>query len=160
MNKKALKKATVLGVIITIILSSEYTFGLSGMRLEKEIKIKIEKEWKGFHCGYTEPVRLVIKTEDQWKEVWEKVHRLRLPRLELPKIDFEKEMVLAVFMGKQTSGGYEIEIIKIIKIEEGIIAVVKEKEPPPDSLRTMALTQPYHIVVIKRFSLPVKFQHT
>ena len=82
---------------------------------------------------------------------------LRLPRPELPKIDFEKEMVVAIFMGERSSGGYEIEIINIIKTEKQIVIEVEEEEPPPESLRTMALTQPYHIVVIKRYTRPVVF---
>lgn len=159
MNKRRVEKGIVLGIFIAIFLCSENAFALSGTRSETGVKIKIENEWKGYHCGYTEPSRLVIKAEDRWKEVWGKVHRLRLPRPELPEIDFEKEMVVAVFMGMRKSGGYEIEIIKITKTEEEIVAVVKEKESPSDSLQTMALTQPYHIVVIKRSSLPVRFQH-
>ena len=159
MNKRGLEKAIVLGIFIAIVLCSENTFVFSGIRSETGVRIEIENEWKGYHCGYTEPSRLVIKAEDRWKEVWGKVHRLRLPRPELPEIDFEKEMVVAVFMGIRKSGGDEIEIIKVTKTEEEIVAVVKEKEPPSDFLQTLALTQPYHIVVIKRFSLPVKFQH-
>ncbi len=156
-NKRILKKVTVLGAIIAIILSSEYTFALSGIRAEPGVKIKIEREWKGHNCGYTEPSRLVIKTGDQWREIWKKVNALKLPRPELPKIDFEKEMVVAIFMGERSSGGYKIEIINIIKTEKQIVIEVEEEEPPPESLRTMALTQPYHIVVIKRYPLPVVF---
>lgn len=159
MNKRGLEKVIVLGIFIAIVLCSENTFVFSGIRSETGVGIEIENEWKGYHCGYTETSRLVIKAEDRWKEVWGKIHRLRLPRSELPEIDFEKEMVVAVFMGIRKSGGYEIEIIKVTKTEEEIVAVVREKEPPSDSLQTMALTQPYHIVVIKRSSLPVRFQY-
>ncbi len=158
-NKRIIKKVTVLGAIIAIILSSEYTFALSAIRAEPAVKIKIEREWKGHNCGYTEPSRLVIKTGDQWREIWKKVNALRLPRPELPKIDFEKEMVVAIFMGERSSGGYKIEIININKTEKQIVIEVEEEEPPPESLRTMAFTQPYHIVVIKRCPLQVVFQH-
>jgi len=154
-----LKKATVLTVIIAIILLSDNTFTLSGMRQEVGVKIKIEKEWKGNHCGYSKAARLVIKSKDRWKEVWGKMHHLRLSKPELPKIDFQKEMVIAVFMGEHKSGGYEIEIIRVTKTEEEIVVEVEEKQPPPESLRTMALTQPYHIAVIKRSPLRVRFQH-
>lgn len=149
----------ILGIAACIILSARNTFALPGMRVETEVNIRIEKEWKGRHCSYTKATTLAIYSEDQWKEVWGKVYALRLPRPELPKIDFEKEMVVAVFMGERPSGGYSIEIINIVRTEEEIVVAVKEKEPPADSLRTMALTQPYHIVAVKRYFLPVKFQH-
>ena len=123
---------------------------LSENNLSQGNKIKIEREWKGIRCGYKEPLRLVIKSEDQWKEVWEKVHRFRLPTPELPVVDFEKEMVIAVFMGERKSGGYEIEIKKIAERENKIFVEVEEKEPPSDSVQTMALTQPYHLIVIHK----------
>ena len=158
LNKRALKKAIVLGLIIVVILSVTNAFGISGTMPESGIEIKIEKEWKGYHCGYTEPLRVVIYTENQWEEIWKKVQVLRLPVPELPKIDFEKEMIIAVFMGTRSSGGYEIEIKNISKTEKEIVVGVEEKEPSPDSLRTMALTSPYHVVIVKRSSLPVRFQ--
>lgn len=157
-NKKFREKTTVLGIFISVILFYGNTFAFSGIMSETGAEVRIVREWKGFHCGYTEPSRLVIKTEDQWKEVWEKLHVLRLPKPELPKIAFEKEMAVAVFMGKRSSGGYEVEITKITKTEEEIIVEVVEKEPPPESLQTMVLTQPYHIAVVKNYPLPVRFQ--
>ena len=35
---------------------------------------------------------------------------------------------------------------------------VEETEPSPESLQTMALTQPYHVVVVKRSPLSVRFR--
>ena len=148
----------VLGIVIAILLHTKNTFALSGTMPETGARIKIEKEWKGYNCGYTKATRMILYTEDQWKEIWGKAQVLRLPKPELPKIDFEKEMVIAVFMGERSSGGYSIEIIKIIRTEKEIVVEVEEKEPPSESLRTMALTQPYHIVVIKKSPLPIRFQ--
>ncbi len=148
-----------IAIVVAIVLNVVQNCALSEEKEEVKRTIEVKQEWKGYFCGYTEPSRLVIKTEDQWGEVWRKVHRLQIPRPELPKIDFEKEMVIAVFMGEQMSGGYGIKIIRITKTEEEIVVEVEEKEPPPGSLRTMVLTQPYHIVVIKESSLPVRFHH-
>ena len=152
-------KKGLTSTILVIIASSILILTSSCSPLRTAGEIKMSQQWKGLHCGYRESAKLVIRTEDQWREVWEKVHRLQLPRSELPKINFEKKMVVAVFMGECTSGGYSIEIIKIIKTVDEIIVEVKEKEPPSESLRTLVLTQPYHIVVVKSSLLPVRFQH-
>jgi hypothetical protein len=56
------------------------------------------------------------------------------------------------------SSDLEIEITKIEERKEEIVVEVEEKEPPPDAIRTMTLTQPYHLIVIKRSPFPVKFQ--
>jgi len=148
----------LLGVLIVVFSFAGSILVCGDTALQTGETITIQQEWKGYHCGYTEPSTLVIQTEDGWKEVWQRVHRLRLPRPELPQIDFQKEMIIAVFMGKRSSGGYDIEIVRITETREEILVDVKEKEPPPGSLRTMALTQPYHIVVIRRSPLPVRFQ--
>jgi len=161
MDKRIFKMAVlgVLSIVIAIILNGYGVSALPGPGEEAIREVEIKGEWKGYHCGYAEAARLVIKTEDRWKEVWGKVHLLRLPQQDLPKIDFQKELVIAVFMGERKSGGYEIEIRKIIKTEKEIVVEVEEKEPSPESLQSMALTQPYHIVVVKSSPLPVKFQH-
>jgi len=151
-------KAIISVIIFAGFLLGGNVLGLSRAMADTGVEIKVAKEWKGSHCGYTKPERLVIKTEDQWREVWEKMHRLRLPTPERPKIDFEREMVVAVFMGQRKTGGYEIEITEIEERKGEIIVEVEEKEPPPESIRAMALTQPYHIVVIKKSSFPVRLQ--
>lgn len=157
-NKRKLDRKKVAGIVIAIILLCESTFVFSGIMPDTGVNLKIEKEWKGYYSGYTKAERLVIKTEEQWREVWKRVYSLRLPKPELPEIDFQKDMVIAVFMGERTSVGYSIEITEITKRDEEILVSVEEKEPPSESIRAMALTQPYHIVVVRRLSLPVRFQ--
>ncbi|MFV1951057.1 MAG: protease complex subunit PrcB family protein [Nitrospinota bacterium] len=117
------------------------------------------KEWKGYYSAYTEPLKLVIKTEEQWKEVWTKVHALQFPEPELPKIDFEKDMIIAVFMGERRSGGFSIEIKNIVKTDKEVVVEVEERRPDPGSIVTMALTRPYHMLVVKTSSLPLRFQY-
>lgn len=144
--------------IFAVILWSASPFVFSETNQKTKENIKIERQWQGYYSGFTSPSRMVITTAQDWKEAWQKIHSLKLPVPKTPKIDFAKQMVLAVFMGEKRSGGYEIKISKISKTEGGIFVEVAEKEPSPESLRTMALTSPYHIVVIKKFSLPVIFQ--
>lgn len=119
--------------------------------------MEIKKEWTGCHCGYVESERLVIETEEEWEEVWEKVVGFQIPKPELPEVDFDTHMIIAVFMGEQRTGGYSIDITRIIREEERIVVEVEEKHPHPDSPVTMTLTQPYHIVIIEKSHLPVRF---
>lgn len=158
MSRFRLQNAIGLGMLIALVLSTQISYALSEIMPNTAIKLKIKREWRGNHSGYTKAISLVIYAPEQWKEVWKKTHFLRLPQPELPKIDFEKEMVIAVFMGERSSGGYDIKIIDVFKKEKEIVVVVEETEPPVDSLRTMALTSPYHIVTVKKSLLPVKFQ--
>lgn len=154
-----MRKSALLFVLCALISGCYNVYALSGIRPETEEKIKIKKEWKGSRCGYVEPLKSVISTENQWKEIWGTMFRYLLSKPELPKIDFDKEMILAAFMGEHRTGGYEIRIKRVMKTDKEIVAYIEERKPDPESFRTMALTQPYHVVVIKKYSLPVRFQH-
>lgn len=158
MKGKGRASSIILGIIFVFVLSAQMAYALLGTKPETGITLKVKKEWKGLHCGYAEPLQLVIGTGNQWEELWRNLCRQRLPEPILPQIDFGKEMVIAVFMGERSSGGYEIKITRVIEMEEEIVVEVEEKKPLPESLQTMASTQPYHIVVIKKSSLPVRFQ--
>lgn len=162
MDKRIFWKTIAIGVlssVIAIILNDYEVSALPEPREEAIMEVEIKGKWKGYHCGYVDSERLVIETEGEWKEVWEKVVGFQIPKPKLPEVDFETEMIIAVFMGEQRTGGYSIDITRIIKEEEEIVVQVKEKHPDPDLLVTMALTQPYHIVVVKSSPLPVRFQH-
>ncbi len=150
-------RAIVFGSIATLALGGQMTC-ISSAGTVPAKAIGIEREWRGSSSGYTESTQLVVRPEARWADVWAKLHQRRLPRPELPPIDFELEMALAVCMGERPSGGYAIQILDVLRAEETIVVQVEETEPSPESLQTMALTQPYHVVVVKRSPLPVRFQ--
>ena len=152
-----MKKALFLGITIFITTFSGNLLASSTIEPSPEVKINIEREWKGIRGGYTEPQRLIILTQEEWEEVWKKVYNLSIPHPALPEIDFDKEMAIAVFMGERNSGGYRIEIEEIVESEEEIVVKVKETSPSPESFLTMALTQTYHIVVIEKTPILVTF---
>lgn len=130
------------------------------MKAETGEEIKVMKEWKGNHCGYTEPDQLIIKDEAQWRRVWKEMHRFQTPPPKPPSVDFAKEIVLAVFMGERKTGGYEIEIERLLRTEGGILIEVGEKHPPPESITTQVITQPYHLIVISKpeKTIPLQFK--
>jgi hypothetical protein len=157
MTKKASGITLFLLIFTAAFLLSKPAIALSGGGPDTGGKIRIEREWKGSQSGYTFPSKYIIETDVQWGEVWDKVHRFRHPKPALPEIDFKNETVIAVFMGVKKSGGYDIFITEIIETEKEINVMVKERKPSPDTVQIMVLTQPYHIVVIKKRPLPIRF---
>jgi len=126
---------------------------------EKSVKsLEFTTIERGFFSGFTEKKNWVIKTQEQWTELWN-VHTLtRIPHPAPPAVNFEKEMVLAVFIGQRPTGGFAAEITKIKKYGNELIVFFTEVKPAPDALVTQVLTQPYHIIKIEKNSLPVKFK--
>lgn len=120
---------------------------------------KILKEWKGHQSGVQKATQLVVKDAKTWAELWDKVHASVSPKPELPQIDFDKHMVLAVFMGTRRTGGYAIQITDIHydKQADKLVVRVKETSPPPGSIVIQVITHPFHIVVIPKSDKPVQF---
>ncbi|MGQ9630068.1 MAG: protease complex subunit PrcB family protein [bacterium] len=143
----------VIGILaIAIIGSIAFAAG------ESRILSDVEVIGKGFQSGYTEAANLVIKDEEEWKAIWEKVATPTLPKPEIPKVDFEKNMLIAVFMGQKSTGGYSVEVVGVEYRSDEVVVHIKETSPKPGAIVTQSLTQPFFIVQVPRSELPVRFE--
>jgi len=130
----------------------------SSIEKESTVILKFETIEKGFFSGFTERKNWVIRTQEQWMELWGTHTSIRIPHPTPPPVDFGKEMILAVFTGQKPSGGFAVEITRVEKYENELVASFIEVRPPPDALVTQVLTQPYHIIKMKKSDLPVRFK--
>ncbi len=85
------------------------------------------------------PFIFVIRDEKTYQMIDQLARNVKLP-----SIDFTQNAVVAVFAGEKNSGGYTISINKNStgKISANI------NQPNKNSMSTMALTQPYKIVLV------------
>lgn len=91
---------------------------------------------------------LIIKTEQEFRELWVDLHEQRSPAPDVPEIDFENETVIAVLMGVQTTGGYYTNIEEV-GVFEGVTGIsVLETVPGEGCVTMQVLTMPYHIIRI------------
>ncbi len=120
-------------------------------------KLPIVAEWKGNHCGITEPKQIVITDAKEWAEIWKQVHRGKIPVPKVPDIDFNKNMVLAVFMGQKPTSGYAIQITEVARSNGEVFAKLKETAPTKGAIVLQVLTQPFHIVVVPKVDAKVRF---
>lgn len=121
---------------------------------------------------------LVFHSQDEMAQVWiaDGGAKERLPRRydevgeirvfdegkkkdEPPGINFEQEMVLAVFAGEKSTGGHGIRIEKVIyaAAKKTVWVIYKEKAPEAGGMVTQALTYPSHVVAVKKVEGDVKF---
>lgn len=127
-----------------------------------EVVVK-KDEWRGVQCGVTQPRFAVFRHADKWKAFWEKGLAPYSPRLaEVPPVDFDRQMVVGVFIGEKPTPHYEVEI-RSIKIEEPPggekVLVVRYREiakmmgvfVPPFAI------QPFHLKRVPVFEGPVVF---
>jgi hypothetical protein len=124
--------------------------------LEGPKKVLMIKEWKGFNAAQEAPQRMVIRDQKNWEKVWTAMTGNIMPQQAVPKMDFTKTEILAVFMGRKMTGGYAVRIVSIEE-KDKLIVTVRESSPPPGGMVTMALTSPYHVVLIPKTGKDVKF---
>jgi len=159
--------ATIYSIIVKMILigiclagiGEEMVFSSSDDAKDKIIKLPFVTVDKGYRTGIKERRFVVVNTEGEWENLWTLHKSTVSPVPKLPEVDFGREMIVAVFSGEKRTGGYGIEIRKIEEDREKGQSTVfcLETQPPPRSMVTQALTQPYHIVSLKRIDLPVVF---
>jgi hypothetical protein len=112
---------------------------------------------QGAFGAIDQPLQTVVTNKTQWAELWAKHTANKLPKPELPEIDFNKNSVVLVSAGRKTTGGYTIEITNVRRSKEKTEIVVTAKGPKEGALTIQALTAPFHIVEVARIEGPFTF---
>ncbi|MGV7105104.1 protease complex subunit PrcB family protein [Flavobacterium sp. U410] len=68
----------------------------------------------------------------------------------LLNIDLEQNNVLLMHLGQRNTGGYGIEIDKMYEKKNTVFIKIKEIKPTKGAMATMALTNPFTIVLIPK----------
>ncbi len=158
-------------IIFTIAFLICISVQLEGVTLSKSIPFETIDKGEISYFNYGDPAFLgadmVIRDDKTWNWFWVR-HKnsgpFLIPPTPVPKIDFNREMVLAVMLGYQTSGGgpaieiSSIEILWEIGLDKnyinGINVFLKENKEPG---ALTIITNPYHIVKVPNF-ISVVFQ--
>lgn len=125
---------------------------------QRKSEIAFNEISKGLYSGIEERKQIVINDPGSFRKLWDEVFSIYHPMIELPEIDFEKSTIIGVFMGTTSTGGYSVEINKIAERTKQITVRLKYSSPAPDDFVTMALSQPYHLVIIPKTSKEVIFE--
>ena len=100
---------------------------------------------QGQHSQQTEQRFEWITGPDAFVALWQSAH------LETtPEVDFERDGVIAVYMGEQPTGGHRIHVERVARQDDELQVEVVFQFPGPDCMTTQALTQPYQMVLVPR----------
>jgi hypothetical protein len=76
----------------------------------------------------------------------------------MPKVDFEKETVIAIFAGPKNGTGHRVRIEAVIQTEDQKEGIVLHKTfLPGEGERASQMTYPNHVVVIRKSTAPFRF---
>jgi len=104
---------------------------------------------------HTQPGEFVYRSKAELQAAWQqdggKEERM-------PKVDFENEIVLAVFAGQKDGTGHRIRVELVLVDKEGKNAAVVYKEYTPGAgSKGSQKSYPNHVVVIKKTASEFKF---
>ncbi len=124
-------------------LAGGYGAGAGGARQDAA-------QWQGQMSQIATPQNVVIKTFKDWQAFW--------PGQIAPDVDFETFMVVGVFAGTKPTAGYAVEILDVKTLSDKILVTYREINPSTGALSAQVLTQPYHLRLVPKTSLPVIFE--
>lgn len=112
----------------------------------------------GTMSGMSKKENFVVNDAGEWIALWKRHTSNTFPPPATPKIDFSSEMIIAMFAGEHSSGGWAIQIERIKDVDNKLVVLYTESSPEAGSINTMSLTQPYHIVRLAKSQSQVVFQ--
>jgi hypothetical protein len=123
------------------------------------IDVPFEEIDKWWISGYESRDNLTIRDDETWETLWTEMESIHSHPADLPKINFTREMIIAVFQGERGSSGYWTNITRIIMTNAYYVVYVDEIHPGETCILLAVMTYPYHIVKISDLplNLPVQF---
>lgn len=98
-----------------------------------------------------------VTTDVAWQQAWADHTSNVLPPPALPVTDFTQEAVLCAWQGYCSTGGYAIEVSKVLRNWRGETEVTLTRQVP-GGIVTQAITNPFHFVRTARITGPVVFR--
>jgi hypothetical protein len=112
---------------------------------------------KGGISGFQEPQEKFISALDEWIQLWARRQANLATKKPHPTIDFDRDVVLVATLGAKSTGGYAIEITRIVKTKDDIQVFVKRTVPPEGAKVITVQTSPFVLARMKKPDRPVTF---
>jgi hypothetical protein len=105
--------------------------------------VEIQRIGRWISSGIRGSRRLVIRDPATWSQFWSE-----LGAGVQPKVDFGRNLIIAVASGERSSGGHDIAVQKVSRSGGELRIEVLETSPGPECVTTSALSQPVDVVMI------------
>jgi hypothetical protein len=109
---------------------------------------------RGGVSGVMQPRQVVVRAADDWDTLWRQHAGADAP---VPAVDFDREMVVGVFLGARNTGGYAVEITGVEEAAGKVVVHYTETTPGRDMMLAQVITSPFHLVKVPRSDGEVSF---
>ncbi len=100
------------------------------------------------NSGFVAPAQRVVRTAGEWRSAWAELQALARPVSAAPAVDFKRESVIVVALGRQRSGGHVIRIVGVETQGRSTVIRVRVESPGRGCIVMSALTSPADVAVV------------
>jgi hypothetical protein len=125
--------------------------------LPKEGPVAFEKLAIETFSGLQNAETLVVRDQDGLQKLWNGAYQNRTPAPDMPKVDFERKMVLAVAGGMLPNSCYGLALDKVAASGEALVVHYRITTPPEDAVCLQAISSPVAMIVVDRVDAKVVF---
>lgn len=117
----------------------------------------LTKEVETYHIVYKGQVspkknkeELIIKDNDSFTNLISELNISPSEYEVLLNINFDKNNLVVLFLGEKPTGGYDIDVQKVLFLDKTIEIYSKSVAPEKDAMTTMVITSPYVMVTVPK----------
>ncbi|QYF95232.1 hypothetical protein KY495_08795 [Massilia sp. PAMC28688] len=107
--------------------------------------------------GIREPLNVIVRDAEAWARLWARHTAGRTPAPALPKVDFSRSMLVAVFAG-DLRGCHEFGIRRINLVDQRIVVEYEDRDITPSTICIAAITNPMQVVAVPRVEARAVFR--
>lgn len=100
--------------------------------------------------GFDSATYELVTSEEQLISLWNRAHGSLLTVPALPRVDFQRETVVALFAGSKPTGGYGVSVERVTEEGGELYLDVAFTSPGEGAITTQALTSPWVMVRVLR----------
>jgi hypothetical protein len=113
---------------------------------------------KGPASGFQAPQQSFIATQKEWVETWITREGPVTPKRPHPEIDFSREVVIVAALGAKNTGGYAVEITRIVRTKDAIEVYLRRTAPAENAKVPTGATSPFVLARMAKPDRPVTFR--
>ena len=115
--------------------------------------VQLQMVERGAYSGITDSGLhfAVISARDHYEEVMARVYAWKHEAPDPPSVDFDDQLLVAVFMGQKPTAGYAVSFKGDAKVKGDALKIgIERTYPSPDDMVAQVITSPYAIAIVER----------
>lgn len=113
-----------------------------------EVSFSILSE--GNNGGFEQDTLLLIRNSEEMKAGWKKLFSNFVEQPDMPSVNFANQMVVILSMGEKNSGGYSLEISKVVEKELQLAVFANYISPGQNCIVAEVISYPFVVISIPK----------